>query len=64
MSSGPRSSGQFEDSKIGVGLAHTRLSILDLSSLGNQPMFDKNKQVALVFNGEIYNFEATRAVRK
>ncbi|HKC68054.1 MAG TPA: asparagine synthase (glutamine-hydrolyzing) [Bacteroidia bacterium] len=38
-------------------LGHTRLSILDLSSDGNQPMFSDNKQTVIVFNGEIYNFK-------
>ena len=40
-----------------VGLAHARLSIIDLSSAGHQPMFNKDKTVALVLNGEIYNFQ-------
>lgn len=40
-----------------VFLGHTRLSILDLSSNGNQPMFSDDKQIVIVFNGEIYNFE-------
>jgi asparagine synthase (glutamine-hydrolysing) len=40
-----------------VFLGHTRLSILDLSSNGNQPMFSDDKQIIIVFNGEIYNFE-------
>ena len=39
-----------------LGLAHRRLSILDLSSLGHQPMHSKNSQVSIVFNGEIYNY--------
>jgi asparagine synthase (glutamine-hydrolysing) len=38
-------------------LGHTRLSILDLSEDGNQPMFSENKQIVIVFNGEIYNFQ-------
>jgi asparagine synthase (glutamine-hydrolysing) len=38
-------------------LGHTRLSILDLSSNGNQPMFSDDKNIIMVFNGEIYNFE-------
>ncbi len=36
-------------------LAHRRLSVLDLSHYGNQPMHDKNKNLFIVFNGEIYN---------
>jgi asparagine synthase (glutamine-hydrolysing) len=40
-----------------IFLGHTRLSILDLTSNGNQPMFSNDKQIIIVFNGEIYNFE-------
>lgn len=39
-----------------LGLAQRRLSILDLSPLGHQPMHSKDKRISLVFNGEIYNF--------
>jgi asparagine synthase (glutamine-hydrolysing) len=39
-----------------IGLAHRRLSIIDLSSAGNQPMFDSERSVTIVFNGEIYNY--------
>jgi len=39
-----------------VGLAHRRLSILDLSSRGHQPMFDSARQIAISYNGEIFNF--------
>lgn len=39
----------------GVGLGHTRLSIIDLIT-GSQPMFNENKDVACILNGEIYNF--------
>lgn len=40
-----------------VGLGHRRLSIIDLSS-GQQPLFNENESVVIVFNGEIYNFQA------
>ncbi len=54
---GPDEGGQhFEP---GLGLAHRRLSIIDLSS-GQQPMFNEDKSVCVVFNGEIYNFPALR----
>ncbi|MGB5297509.1 MAG: asparagine synthetase B, partial [Thiogranum sp.] len=39
----------------GVGLAHRRLSIIDLSG-GHQPLFNEDGTVAVVYNGEIYNF--------
>lgn len=47
----------FED---GIGLGHARLSIIDLSPTGHQPMFSADGTVALIFNGEIYNFRALR----
>jgi asparagine synthase (glutamine-hydrolysing) len=42
------------------GLGHTRLSIIDLSPSGHQPMSDRDKRFYIVFNGEIYNFQALR----
>jgi asparagine synthase (glutamine-hydrolysing) len=42
------------------GLGHARLSIIDLSPLGHQPMLDSEAGNAIVFNGEIYNFAALR----
>jgi asparagine synthase (glutamine-hydrolysing) len=49
------------DSSWRVGFAHTRLSILDLSQLGHQPMQDAATGNWIVFNGEIYNFRELRA---
>ncbi len=43
-----------------VGLAQRRLSIIDLSQAGHQPMFSTDKNIALVFNGEIYNYKELR----
>ena len=44
-----------------VALGHTRLSILDLSPLGHQPMHSHDDSITMVFNGEVYNFAAIRA---
>ena len=43
-----------------VGFAQRRLSILDLSKLGHQPMHSANKRISVVYNGEIYNFRQIR----
>lgn len=43
-----------------VGLAQRRLSIMDLSTLGHQPMHSSDGRITVVFNGEIYNFKAIR----
>lgn len=51
---GPDDEGVFVDKNIGLG--HRRLSILDLSKTGHQPMFTKDKSLVIVYNGEIYNF--------
>lgn len=52
---GPDSSGVWIDENEGVALAHNRLSILDLSEAGNQPMISECGRFILIFNGEIYN---------
>ena len=57
---GPDDSGVFENKQQGTCLIHTRLSILDLSALGHQPMLTDDGRVALVFNGELYNFSELR----
>jgi asparagine synthase (glutamine-hydrolysing) len=44
-----------------VGLGHRRLSILDLSELGHQPMASADRTLWITFNGEIYNFQALRS---
>jgi asparagine synthase (glutamine-hydrolysing) len=58
---GPDADGMWSDDEAGIGLAHRRLSILDLSPLGAQPMLDEHASAVLVFNGEIYNFRELRA---
>ncbi|KKP24464.1 MAG: Asparagine synthetase [candidate division TM6 bacterium GW2011_GWF2_28_16] len=54
---GPDDAGIWLSSQRGVGLAHVRLSIVDLSLLGHQPMIDKENKVIVSFNGEIYNYK-------
>ena len=47
--------------ELPVSLGHTRLSILDLSSSGNQPLLSHNDRYVFIFNGEIYNFIELRS---
>ena len=56
---GPDAAGFYSDEKQSLFLGHRRLSIIDLSEAGNQPMRYKN--TVIVFNGEIYNFQNIRA---
>jgi len=55
---GPDDRGVWFDG--GVGLGHTRLSILDLSPLGHQPMVSRDGRWVMVYNGEVYNFREIR----
>src|SRR5512135_3122004 len=57
---GPDADGIWLEDGGRVGLAHRRLSIVDLSSAGAQPMVSDDRAVVLVFNGEIYNFRQLR----
>lgn len=57
---GPDDTGTFIDAEVGVGLVHTRLSILDTSPMGHQPMVSADGKVALILNGEIYNYKELR----
>jgi asparagine synthase (glutamine-hydrolysing) len=57
---GPDDAGTYLDPEARLGLAHRRLSIIDLSERGHQPMWDATNTVATVYNGEIYNFRELR----
>jgi len=57
---GPDYIGFFANNKVIFG--HNRLSIIDLDSRSNQPMVDYEKEVVIVFNGEIYNFRELKKI--
>jgi asparagine synthase (glutamine-hydrolysing) len=58
---GPDDAGAWVDAEGGIALGHRRLSILDLSPLGHQPMLSADGRYVIIFNGEIYNFQDLRA---
>jgi len=57
---GPDDAGEWWSADGRVGLAHRRLSVIDLSSAGHQPMHDESRELSIVFNGEIYNYQELR----
>lgn len=57
---GPDDFGVWYDEEVGLGLAHNRLSIIDLSPAGHQPMLSDGGRYVIAFNGEIYNHLALR----
>ena len=58
---GPDSDGYYTEENVGLG--HRRLSIIDLNT-GDQPMFSQERDVSIVFNGEIYNYVELRSELK
>jgi asparagine synthase (glutamine-hydrolysing) len=57
---GPDDTGVFEDQNVTLGM--TRLAIIDVSSAGRQPMVSPDGQIAIVYNGELYNFREERSL--
>src|SRR5579883_2845096 len=57
---GPDDRGEWVDPAAGLALAHRRLSILDLSPQGHQPMLSANGRYVVVFNGEVFNYAQLR----
>lgn len=55
---GPDSDGKYVDENVAMGFR--RLSIIDLSDNGSQPIYNENKDLVLTFNGEIYNFKSLK----
>lgn len=57
---GPDADGFWSDRDAGVAFGHRRLSIIDLSDAGRQPMLSSNGRFVITFNGEIYNYKPLR----
>lgn len=61
---GPDDEGIYLDDEYPLALGHRRLSLIDLSPGGHQPMSDLNNQLQIVFNGEIYNYQELKSILK
>ncbi len=55
---GPDDEGIYTDEEVSLG--HLRLSIIDLSNKGHQPMYDRQGEFIIIYNGEVYNFKSLR----
>lgn len=58
---GPDDQGIWTDAAAGIGFGHRRLSIVDLSPLGHQPMTSRSGRYTITYNGEIYNYKDLRS---
>ena len=58
---GPDDGGTWIDPEARVALGHRRLSIIDLSAAGHEPMHSSSQRYVITFNGEIYNYGELRA---
>ena len=57
---GPKDEGCYIDNETNLTLSHTRLSVIDLSSGGSQPMVSSSGRYIISYNGELYNYKALK----